>query len=141
MNDLDLFLKDLSDVELAKFIAYRLNDFLGTSKEKIIAEAKLRNLNHEDLKRLFNEYIQPQEKAKNKCLQCGSTRLFVETDYDIRQRKYSSYEVAIESNRCRICGYNPEKNSKGFLNCIKRKLGLFHKTRLKTPEIDGNMFT
>jgi ribosomal protein S14 len=142
MNKLDSFLKTLSDVELAKFIVYRYKDFVGTSKGTIISEAKTRNLNHLDIKRLYNQDVNYDDKIKNRCEQCGSARFYTETDYEMRQTNtYLSYEVAIESERCRICGFNPDKNSKGLLNSIKKKLGLFHKTRLKRPEIDGNLFT
>ncbi len=142
MNELVSFLKTLSDVELAKFIVYRYKDFLGTSKETIISEAKTRNLNHIDLKRLYNQDIEYDNKnVKNRCEQCGSAKFYTETDYELRHKKYYSIEVALESNRCRICGYNPDKNGKGLLNWIKKTLGLYHYTRLKRPEIDGNMFT
>jgi hypothetical protein len=142
MNELESFLKTLSDVELAKFIVYRYKDFVGSSIDTIIAEAKTRNLNHIDIRRLYYQDVEHDEKVKNRCEQCGAARFFTETDYEMRQtNRYLSYEVAIESERCRICGFNPDKNSKGLLNTIRKKLGLFHKTRLKRPEIDGNLFT
>jgi len=141
MNKLDSFLKTLSDVELAKFIVFRFKDFVGTSKETIIAEAKTRNLDHIDIKRLCNQNIEYKEEIKNRCEQCGSARFYTETDYEMRQTNYLSYEVAIESEQCRICGFNPDKNSKGILKTLKQKLGFYRKSRLKRPEIDGNMFT
>jgi hypothetical protein len=65
MNKLDSFLKTLSDVELAKFIVYRYKDFVGTSKGTIISEAKTRNLNHLDIKRLYNQDVNYDDKIKN----------------------------------------------------------------------------
>ncbi|MBS2214039.1 hypothetical protein KEM09_21720 [Carboxylicivirga mesophila] len=141
MNELDSFLKTLNDVELAKFVVFRFQDFVGTSKETIIAEAKTRNLDHIDINWLCKQNIETNDEIKNKCEQCGSAKFYTETDYEMRQTNYISYEVAIESERCRICGFNPDKNSKGLLKTIKKKLGFYRKTRLKRPEIDGNMFT
>jgi hypothetical protein len=140
MNELDSFLKILNDVELAKFIVYRLKDFVGSSKTTIISEAKSRNLNYDDLKRLYKQEIEYNESLTKRCVQCGASRFFTETDYEQIHKRYYSVEVAHESNRCRICGYNPQKNGKGIVNWIKKKLGFYHKTRLKRPEIDGNMF-
>ena len=40
MSDLDRFLKELDDIELAKFVGYRINDFLEASRKKIIEEVK-----------------------------------------------------------------------------------------------------
>ncbi|WP_439185921.1 hypothetical protein [Carboxylicivirga taeanensis] len=141
MNELNLFLKTLSNVELAKFIVYRYKDFVGTSRETIISEAKSRNLNHVDLRRLYNEDIQLDKSIKSRCEQCGAAKFYTETDYELRHKRYYSIEVALESDRCRICGYNPDKNGKGFMNWIKKKLGFYHNTRITRPEIDGNMFT
>jgi hypothetical protein len=142
MNDLELFLKDLSDSELAVFISYRFEDFLENSRQRIINEVKQRGLNQKDLKQLYDKGLHVDADSNVCCPQCGSDRFFLETVYELVQRKYGSYEVAVESNRCRICGFNPAKNSrKGLINKIKQKLGFYKETRLKRPDIDGQMFT
>ena len=143
MNDLATFLQDLNDNELAVFITYRFDDFLAKSKQKIVSEVKRRGLTLEDLKLLSNEGLQVESDAIINCPQCNSDRLFVETDYELNQKSRGrSYEVAIDSNRCRICGFNPAKSpQKGFINKLKQALGFYEETRLKRPEIDGRMFT
>jgi len=50
------------------------------------------------------------ENNKEKCPRCGSDRLFAETDYEqYARRAFDTVEVTIETNRCRICNYNPFK--------------------------------
>ena len=142
MKDLDIFLENLNDSELAAFIAYRFEDFLDNSRQKIVREIKKRELTHSDLKILFDKGLQIDTESNITCPQCGSDRFYIETDYELRQRKYGSYEIAVDSNRCRICGFNPAKSSqKGLINKIKQALGFYSETRLKRPEIDGRMFT
>lgn len=141
MRSLDNFLKDLSDSELATFIAYRFDDFMPMSRQKIIDEVKLRELSQEELEALFEKGPNTELSNGARCLQCNSNRFFVETDYVLKQGKYGSYEVAEETKRCRICGFNPAKSDhKSFINKIKQKLGLNKESRLKRPEIDGRMF-
>lgn len=142
MNDLTTFLQDLNDNELAVFIAYRFDDFLAKSKQKIFNEMKRRDLSPEDLKVLYATGLQVESDSVINCPQCNSVRFFVETDYELVQHSRGNYEVAVDSNRCRICGYNPAKSTqKGFLNKLKQVLGFYEETRMKKPEIDGRMFT
>nr|WP_321408238.1 hypothetical protein [uncultured Carboxylicivirga sp.] len=141
MSELDSFLKSLDNIELAKFIVYRFKDFVGSSKNTIINEAKSRNLNELDIKRLSLQDIKYNKSINNRCEQCGAAKFFAETDYELLHKRYYSIEVAKESNRCRICGFNPDKNGKGFIHWVKKRLGLYHNLRLKRPELDGNMFT
>ncbi|MEJ2104946.1 MAG: hypothetical protein P8X47_10270 [Ignavibacteriaceae bacterium] len=125
-------MKELSDIELAKFVKYRLHDFLENSKQKIIEEVKVRNLTNEDLDNLFDLTINTENETGFICEQCGSSRFYKETDYELVQKSYGSYEVAVESNRCRICGLNPNKNTqKGLINKLKKSLGLYKDTQLK----------
>ncbi|PKQ60640.1 hypothetical protein BZG01_20675 [Labilibaculum manganireducens] len=143
MNDLNTFLQGLNDNELAVFITYRFDDFLAKSKQKIVSEVKRRGLSLEDLKLLSNIGLQVNSDSIICCPQCNSDRFFVETDYELIQNtRGRSYEVAVDSNRCRICGYNPAKSpQKGLINKLKQALGFYEETRLKRPEIDGRMFT
>ena len=109
MDNLDTFLESLSDHELAKFAGFRYDDFLGNSREKIKKETEKRNLDKARLLELFNMPFDKQSKIET-CPQCGSDRLFIETDYDVRaKRNYSTVEVAIDTKRCQICNYNPLK--------------------------------
>ena len=143
-DDLNTFISNLTDNELATFVAYQFEELLDNSKQKIIKEVKRRNLSSDDLKRLYHQGISHgnDNRRRGVCPQCGSNKFFVETDYELRQKDYGSYEVAVESNRCRICGFNPAKSTqKGLIRKIKQKLGFYNNTRLKRPEIDGQMFT
>lgn len=142
MNDLNTFLQDLNNNELAVFIAYRFDDFMAKSKQKILSEVKNRGLSPDDLKRLYNTGLKIKSDSNLKCPQCGSDHLFVETDYKLAQNsRRRSSELAVESNRCRICGFNPAKSpQKGLINKIKQALGFYEETRSKRPEIDGRMF-
>lgn len=143
MNDLTTFLQDLNDNELAVFITYRFDDFLAKSKQKIVSQVKRRGLSLEDLKLLSNIGLQVDSDSIISCPQCKSNKFFVETDYKLNQNSRGrSYEVAVDSNRCQICGYNPAKSpQKGLINKLKQILGFYEETRLKRPEIDGRMFT
>ncbi len=109
MEKLETFLESLSDHELAKFAGYRYDDFLGNSREKIIRETQKRNFDKAQLVELFNTPFDKQSE-KETCPQCGSDKLFIETDYDVRaKRYYRTVEVAIDTKRCQICNYNPLK--------------------------------
>jgi 4-hydroxy-3-methylbut-2-en-1-yl diphosphate synthase IspG/GcpE len=143
MNDLTALLKYLNDNELAVFITYRFDDFLAKSKQKNVSEVKRRGLSLEDLKLLSNIGLQVNSDSIISCPQCNSDRFFVETDYELIQKtRGKSYEIAIDSNRCQICGYNPAKSpQKGLINKLKQVLGFYEEPRMKRPEIDGRMFT
>lgn len=142
MNDLDRFLQSLNDSELATLIAYRIHDFSMNSKQKIIREVKQRKLSLNDLNVLYNKGLQIDSDSDTICPQCGSDRFFAETDYELAQHAYGSFEVAVESNRCRLCGFNPAKSpQKGLIAKIKQTLGFYKHTRLKRPDIDGQMFS
>jgi DNA-binding transcriptional MerR regulator len=122
-SEFDKFLNDLSDHELAIFIGYRYYGFLKESRNKIIKEVKKRNLSNEQIKYLFNKKLNEDLKDKSEiCSKCGSDRLFVETDYEERARgSYATAEIAIDTKRCRLCGYNPSKSTpKNLLERIKR---------------------
>ena len=109
MENIDTFLASLSDHELAKFTGFRFDEFLGNSKSKIISETEKRKLSKQDLMKLFGTPLETEVSNKN-CPQCGSDKLYTETDYEERTKgTYATIEVAIDTNRCRICNYNPMK--------------------------------
>ena len=75
------------------------------------------------------------------CPRCNSSRYIVETDYELMHDNMGGYEVAIETDRCRLCGFNPGKNKpKGIKERLKRIFGLYRRKRLKRPELDGRLF-
>lgn len=119
MNTFEKFIKSLSDHELAKLIGYRYDEFMSNSKEILLSETQKRNL---DKKQLIEYFEKPfdSENYKEKCPRCGSDRLFAETDYEqYARRAFDTVEVTIETNRCRICNYNPLKRKpKNLLNRI-----------------------
>lgn len=122
-NELENFLTRLSDHELSIFIGYRFDDFLEESKKKIISEAKKRNLTKEKIEQLSITRLEIENNDKSLiCSQCGSSQTFTETDYDQEIRhKYLTAEVAIETKRCRLCGFNPGKtNPKNLYERLKR---------------------
>jgi len=113
MSAFDNFINSLSNAELAIFIRYRYPGFLESSRQKIDSEVKKRKLSSEYLEILSNKKIDAEiESEINHCPRCGSTRLFVETDFVEKPiSEVSSVEIGIESLRCRLCGYNPDKNT------------------------------
>ncbi len=129
MSELDNFISSLSDHELAIFFGYRYDSFLENSKKKIETEIRKRNLSSEKLKSLIDaKLINESIKESISCPRCGSYKLFIETDYkEIPVSEFSSAEVAMDSHRCRLCGYNADKKTpKKFSEKIKR---IFKKNR------------
>jgi methionyl-tRNA synthetase len=137
MGELERFLDSLTDTELAVFIAYRYNSFLKESKEKIKSEVLERNLTNDKLNDLFNKgIIRDESKEGYFCPRCNASNYLTETDIELRQ-DFTSYEVAIDTNRCRICGYNPGKEkSSNLFKRMKKSLIRARGTRLTRPEID-----
>ena len=129
MKEFNNFLSKLSDHELAIFFGYRYNSFMANSKEKIDNEIKKRNLSSEKLKSLLDTKLIIETRSENKsCARCGSHKLYIETDYkEIPISEFSSAEIAMDSYRCRLCGYNADKATpKNILDRIKR---VFKKSR------------
>ena len=125
MNTLDSFLKNLSKHELAIFTGFRYLDFSEKSREKITHEIKCRNLTKEELESLRDKKLLSNTNDKKEvrtCVRCGSSRLFVESDYnEIPIGEYGSAEVAIDSYRCRLCGFNAHKKPpRNFIERLKR---------------------
>jgi len=123
MKELDYFLNNLSDHELAIFYGHRYLGFLDSSKEKIDTEIKKRNLSRKQLKSLLDKkLISDSKEEKIGCERCGSNRLFIETDYkEVPISEFSSAEIAMDSYRCRLCGYNANKAApKNFLERMKK---------------------
>ena len=78
MNDLDDFLHELSDNELAIFFWYRYEGFLAKSKMKIDSELEKRKLSRENLQSLLNTKLDKASSIDGEtCPRCGSDKLFV----------------------------------------------------------------
>ena len=134
-SNLEEFLKDLSDHELAIFIAYRYKHFLTDSRRKIKNEITSRKLDNDILLKLFQKGLKIVDKVDHlHCPRCNSNRIFIEQDHEEKTRKYYSYEVILETNRCQLCGYNPSKRKpKNIFDAIKMKLGNSGNQRLAEP--------
>jgi len=129
MSELDNFINKLTDHELAVFYGYSYDGFLELSKKKINEEIKKRNLSKKKLYSLKDRKLINKSPGQTKiCPRCGSDKLFVETNYmEIPVCEISSAEISIDSYRCRLCGYNPDKTkSNNLLDLIKR---IFRKGR------------
>lgn len=123
MSELDNFINNLSDHELAVFYRYSYDGFLENSKRKIDEEIKKRNISIEKLNSIKDRSLINNSSGQSKiCTRSGSDKLFVETNYkEIPVSDLSSAEIAIDSYRCRLCGYNPDKTkSKNLLDILKR---------------------
>lgn len=125
MSKFENFISSLTDHELAIFVGYRYQGFLASSKEKILAEIKKRKLSSDQLEAYFTTKLESESaKNLNSCPRCGSNQLFVETDYQEKPvSDLSSVEIAIDTFRCRLCGFNPDKDTpKNFFDRLKRKI-------------------
>lgn len=129
---LDVFLKSLSNHELVLFVHYRMDGFILDSKERILNELNHRNI-HENQKMQFLERPIHKHKPDDTrfCTRCGSTRFDTETDYEYRMAgRYSTKKMALDTRRCQICGYNPEKEiPKSFFARLKKTFQLWLKER------------
>lgn len=126
MSEFEKFINRLSDHEFAIFVKYRYDGFLAGSKEKIDQELKNRKLTADKLESYSKEELNSDGgEGPQKCLRCGSAKLFRETSYqEIPFNEFSSLEVASETQRCRLCGFNPGKEEpKNFTERLKRMFG------------------
>ncbi|MCG8699097.1 MAG: hypothetical protein MI922_13675 [Bacteroidales bacterium] len=142
MTEFDKFLSKLTNSELATFISYRFESYLENSKQKILKEVQKRKLSYTDLKVLYQNGIEVPNVHDYACPRCNSTKYYTETEYSIKQNKWGSREkIAIDTNRCRICDFNPAKSTqKGIINKIKQAFGLFETPRPFNPKIDNYDF-
>ena len=103
-----VFIESLTDHELAIYIGYQYPSFLGYSKEKVKREIGKRKLSKEQLRNYFNTKLSYNEKGIF-CERCGSNKFFSDIDIEHHSRKYSSYDLEVNTKRCRLCNYNPSK--------------------------------
>ena len=130
-SEFDSFIKNLSDHEFVIFVSYRYNGFLQKSKEKLKKEIKKRSLSPNEIEIYRSKKVDHNSEDKLKiCLRCGSEKLFVETDFEENPIcELSSVEISIDTYRCRLCGYNPDKETPK--NLFGRVWRLFRNNRRK----------
>lgn len=104
IESLDKFLQSLTDKELAFFFEYRRNEFMQSSKNKIILELKSRNLTDARIANLIKPI---KEIDLEHCSRCGSNKFEQIKETELRGSGFGGYEVEIFSRKCRVCGYNP----------------------------------
>lgn len=126
--ELEVFLRELTNKELATFIRFRYREFLPNSQERIKSEVQRRSLNKKTLTELSQSGI--KNSGEVNCPNCNSDRMIIETDRELRGGTFS-YEVIIETERCQICGHNPAKRKAGnWIDAIILKFGRAKKVRL-----------
>ncbi|WP_421823534.1 hypothetical protein [Flagellimonas oceanensis] len=106
-ENLEDFLKHLTDKELAFFYRFRSKEFMPNSRDKILSELNRRNLTETQIDEMTE---QAEQMSPGNCPRCGSSRLVEVKDTELRATKYGGYEVEINSRKCRICSYNAEKD-------------------------------
>ncbi|WP_282122682.1 hypothetical protein [Algibacter mikhailovii] len=104
---LDDFLRNMTDMELAFFSKFRCKEFMPESQHIIQSEIKKRNITELNIAELTHDI--GQVELEN-CPRCGSNKFQEIKDTELRATKYGGYEVEINSRKCRICSYNPQKD-------------------------------
>lgn len=132
MSKFENFITSLSDHELAIFVRFSYHGFLKKTKERIDKEIKKRKLSPEKLEKYSKEKLNKTFTDElNKCIRCGSTKRITETNFwELPFNEFSSVEMAIDTNRCQLCGFNQEKSlSRDFFERINRKWKSIIKSR------------
>jgi hypothetical protein len=96
-------LNSLSDRELAYFSKYRRYEFMAESQKKIQSELEKRNITESRIESLINIV---ESITNENCPRCPSENFIDIKDVELRTSNYASYEVEINSRKCRICAYN-----------------------------------
>lgn len=141
MKDLDKFLADLTDAELLVFAAYRYDDFLGNSKQKIKVEVNKRGITKKTFMAFADSNLQLDNNTDIRCPRCNSSRFIIETDMELRQSQYANYEKEVQSPRCQICNYNPAKTpNQSLLSSILISFGIKSLEKHVSPQINDAIF-
>lgn len=140
MSRLEEFISTITDTELAIFIAYQFDGFINSSKQKLRDEVLNRGLISDKLSDLYKKGLsKPADKSIQFCPRCYSTKLFIETDHELRTVGHASYEVAVDTMRCRLCGYNPDKRkAENLLDALILKL--VGNKPVRIPKQDDSVF-
>ncbi|MCU4158411.1 hypothetical protein J1N10_20735 [Carboxylicivirga sp. A043] len=114
------FIKGLTDHELAIYTGYQYQSLLAYSKEELKKEIAHRSMSKEQLASYFKTKLSYEKESKS-CERCGSNKFFSDIDIEHHGSKYSSYDIEVQTMRCRICNYNPSKvPPKNFYEWVKR---------------------
>ena len=114
------FIKELTDHEFAIYVAYQYEGLLAYAKEIADQEIRSRGLSQEQFDKFLNEKI-PHSLEQLYCKRCGSSRFIQDRDIEHSGGQYSSAEVEVTTNRCRLCNLNPSKAvEKKIFKRIKR---------------------
>ena len=119
----------MTDKEIVFFSTYRQAEFMPESQEKIKAELKKRNLEKSQVTDLIN---QSEKTTLDNCPRCQSSNFIQIKDTDLRSSGFGGYEVEINSRKCRICGYNAQKDkSLNWKVILNRFWGKYSWSKLK----------
>ncbi|SNR74223.1 hypothetical protein SAMN04488009_3534 [Maribacter sedimenticola] len=119
----------MTDREIAFFFTYRQTEFMPESQEKVRTELKKRNLGNLQVMDLINQKV---KISLDNCPRCQSSDFMQIKDTDLRSYGYGGYEVEINSRKCRICGYNAQKDkSLNWKVRLNKFLGKYNWTKLK----------
>lgn len=102
------FIESLNDHELAVYVGYQYEGLLNSSREKVKNEISSRNLTKTKLENYLNSKLKYIEEVKY-CEKCGSNKFYKDIDIEYKNKKYSTTELEVQTNRCRLCNYNPSK--------------------------------
>ena len=128
-ENLEELLNNRTNREIAFFSTYRQIEFMPESQDKVQNELNKRNLDRSQVNFLIN---QSKKTTLNNCPRCQSSD-FMQIKYtDLRVSRYGGYEVEINSRKCRICGYNAQKDeSLNWIVRLNKFLGRYRWTKLK----------
>lgn len=107
MNNFESFLKNLSDVELATFIAYRKGEYKGKLKELIEQEVELRGISEYQLRKLYD--IGMQRGDANYCPRCYSNKVSIEKQQETVYGNSGLEKQELGYLSCHICGFTSMK--------------------------------
>jgi hypothetical protein len=128
MNNIEEYLSQFEDFELAFFCKYKLDTYMQETQNKIIAYAKQRNLNETRMNDLIEEYSHKLFPANEvRCPRCKSEKLItnyretfnpLNTNYSL-VKELIDYKDATSRDvtySCIVCGFSflPIKNYSFF---------------------------
>jgi len=123
------FLDQFTDYELSIFYHFRRFEFLKESQELIRNALKLREveISETPMNLDFIEITSDQN-----CQRCNSRNFERISENELRSTSVGGYEVTINSYKCRVCGFNPDKNvSLSFGMRLKKLFGKYNWIKLK----------
>lgn len=120
---LDAFLKTLTHHEFSIYVGYQHESFLKHTKERVRQEIHTRELSKKQMEIYFKTKIANTENGQAQCKRCGSQKFIVDEDTEHIGTRWGESVIKIETNRCRLCHYNPSKEpEKNFWKRLKRAI-------------------